>query len=159
MRGNSTSAVGTAFDACNPDEDEFMKSVAVSKACSQVVAGTNFRIIFTAEIPCSAENRENLPDPNFILRQGFQSTVFIPLPDSNEVENVSELYNIGGDLRSYSSDEGSSESNEGGLVGSTGPTLTPEQDSTDDAQASFAMWLGPSLATLVILIASSMVMV
>jgi hypothetical protein len=159
MRGNSTSAVGTAFDACNPDEDEFMKSVAVSKACSQVVAGTNFRIIFTAEIPCSAENRENLPDPNFILRQGFQSTVFIPLPDSNEVENVSELYNIGGDLRSYSSDEGSSENNEGGLVGSTGPTLTPEQDSTDDAQASFAMWLGPSLATLVILIASSMVMV
>ena len=158
MRGNSTSAVGSAFDACDPDEDEFMKSVAVSKACSQVVAGTNFRIVFTAEIPCSAENRENLPDPNFILRQGFQSTVFIPLPDSNEVENVSELYNIGGDLRSYSNDEGSEADSpvEGGLVGSTGPT-TPGQDSTDNA--SFAMWLGPSLATLVILIASSMVMV
>eukprot|EP00890_Picochlorum_soloecismus_P002420 jgi/Picsp_1/3179/NSC_06019-R1_---NA--- len=136
MRGNSTSAVGSAFDACNPDEDEFMKSVAVSKACSQVVAGTNFRIVFTADIPCSAENRENLPDPNFILRQGFQSTVFVPLPDSNEIENVSELYNIGGDLRSYSNDQGPSEvdSPVEGALGSTG-TMAP-------GEASSAIWLG-----------------
>lgn len=143
MRGNSTSAVGSAFDACNPDEDEFMKSVAVSKACSQVVAGTNFRIVFTADIPCSAEDRENLPDPNFILRQGFQSTVFIPLPNSNEIENVSELYNIGGDLRSYSNDQGSSESPVEDALGSTGPQ-----------EASSATWLGSSVTILVILMAT-----
>ena len=98
-----------AFNVCNPSADAFSNSVKISDACTQVVAGTNVKVRFTAMIPCSDTNAQNLPE-GFPLLQGFDAEVFIPLPSSNEVPNVTYVIPTGGLL----------------LVGdSTGPSPAP----------------------------------
>lgn len=84
-----------AVAICYASEDDFVNSVQVSRACSQVVAGTNYMIQFTGTIPCSEENAANLPE-GFLLKQGFQAEVFVPLPVSNEAPQVTSVKNTGG---------------------------------------------------------------
>lgn len=93
--GNSSQDFQDAVATCNASVDDFVNSVQVSRACSQVVAGTNYMIQFTGTIPCSEENAANLPE-GFLLKQGFQAEVYVPLPNSNEASKVTSVENTGG---------------------------------------------------------------
>ena len=84
-----------AVKICNASVDDFVNSVQVSEGCSQVVAGTNYEMRFVATIPCSEENAANLPS-GYLLKQGFQAEVFVPLPNSNEATQVTYVTNTGG---------------------------------------------------------------
>lgn len=84
-----------AVATCNTSVDDFVNSVKVSAACSQVVAGTNYMVQFTGTIPCSKENTANLPE-GYLLTQGFQADVYVPLPNSNEAPEVTSVENTGG---------------------------------------------------------------
>jgi len=84
-----------AFEACSPTEAQYVDSIRVSEACIQVVAGTNVLVRFTTTIPCTDAATEKLP-AGFILKQGFEAEVFIPLPSSNEAPEVKTVTNTGG---------------------------------------------------------------
>ena len=114
-----------AVNACGANENDFVNSVQVSQACSQVVAGTNYRVQFTATIPCPTENTQNVPD-GFLLKRGFISEVFEPLPNSNEAPKVDFVQDTGGLLG-------------GSTIGSNGLVLEGDGSSTvADAVAEVA---------------------
>ena len=48
------------IDICGADAESFAESVKVTAACTQVVAGTNVKVAFSATIPCSEENQAKL---------------------------------------------------------------------------------------------------
>lgn len=88
---NESSCFEEAIQICGATEESFVNSVDVTAACTQVVAGTNVKVAFKTEIPCSAENKQKLV--NTSLSQSWEATVFIPLPSSggnDEVQSVTE---------------------------------------------------------------------
>ncbi|WPT12684.1 hypothetical protein PSENEW3_00002528 [Picochlorum sp. SENEW3] len=84
-----------AVQACGATENDFVNSVQITQACSQVVAGTNYRVQFAATIPCPTGNTQDIPE-GFLLKRGFIAEVFQPLPNSNEAPKVEAVKDTGG---------------------------------------------------------------
>ena len=88
---DSTSDEGRCYDeviaVCGATEEDFINSVVVTAACSQVVAGTNFKLAFTTTIPCDREGKAKLEN-TAQLTQTWEAEVFVPLPsdDSSDEE-------------------------------------------------------------------------
>lgn len=88
---DSTSDEGSCYDeviaVCGATEEDFINSVDVTAACSQVVAGTNFKLAFTTTIPCDREGKAKLEN-TAQLTQTWEAEVFVPLPsdDSSDEE-------------------------------------------------------------------------
>jgi hypothetical protein len=85
--------------ACGATAESFADSVQVTAACSQVVAGTNYKVAFTTTIPCDDANKATLKDTSQ-LDQTFEADVFVPLPADNGGEGqnveVTEITETGG---------------------------------------------------------------
>ena len=80
------------ISVCGATVDDFKNSVEVTAACSQVVSGTNYKVAFSATIPCSDANKAKLSNQD-VLTQTFEAEVFYPLPssaDAPEVKSVKE---------------------------------------------------------------------
>ena len=83
------------IDICGADAESFAESVKVTAACTQVVAGTNVKVAFSATIPCSEENQAKLSSKDQ-LTQEFEAEVFVPLPSSNEAIDVTSVKETSG---------------------------------------------------------------
>lgn len=81
-----------AVNACGSREQDFINSVQVTQACSQVTSGTNYRIGFIATLQCPYWNAQELP-PGFLLKRSFVSEVSNP---STGGANVVVVENTGG---------------------------------------------------------------
>jgi hypothetical protein len=81
-----------AVNACGSSEQDFINSVQVTQACSQVTSGTNNRIGFIATLQCPYWNSQQLP-PGFLLKRSFVSEVSNPDTGGS---NVIVVENTGG---------------------------------------------------------------
>ena len=81
------------ISVCNATEQDFVNSVKVTAACSQVVAGTNVLVSFTTDIPC--ENKSDLKNTKQ-LEQTWEATVFIPLPSDGGKDEVNDVKETSG---------------------------------------------------------------
>jgi len=81
------------ISVCNATEKDFVNSVKVTAACSQVVAGTNVLVSFTTDIPC--DNKSDLKNTKQ-LKQTWEATVFIPLPVNGGKDEVNEVKETSG---------------------------------------------------------------
>ena len=77
------SANDTALSACRPDPAVDLSNLEVISACRQVVAGTNYQLLFQATVPCSSAA--------VVLTRKLAATVFVPLPSSNELPRVTSV--------------------------------------------------------------------
>lgn len=92
---DESSCYQEVIDICGADAQSFADSVKVTAACSQVVAGTNVKVAFSATIPCSDENKAKLSNKDQ-LTQEFEADVFVPLPSSNEAVDVTSVKETSG---------------------------------------------------------------
>ena len=78
----------TVLDACKADPASVINDLQVTSSCSQVVAGTNYKIEFQTTIPCATADSDKVDSQQ--LQQTLQATVFYPLPGAGEpsVESV-----------------------------------------------------------------------
>jgi hypothetical protein len=83
------------ISVCGATVDDFKSSVEVTAACSQVVAGTNYKVAFTATIPCSDANKAKLSNKD-VLTQTFEAEVFYPLPSSADAPEVTSVNETSG---------------------------------------------------------------
>lgn len=90
---NNDACVQEVLAACgNPSPEEIADSVDVSAACSQVVAGTNYKVAFSVTIPCSDADKKKL-DGTAQLTPSFEAEVFEPLPSDNGGEGQTTTVN------------------------------------------------------------------
>lgn len=71
--------------ACKPQADA--ATLSVLDACSQVVAGTNWQVLFEASIPCggSTQNEQVV----------LEASIYQPLPYTNMLPNVTDVKRVG----------------------------------------------------------------
>ena len=55
--------------------------------CRQVVAGTNYRIVFSADLPCTRRAGD-------VQQQTLDATVFVPLPFTNAQPQVTSVQRV-----------------------------------------------------------------
>jgi len=105
---------------CRPPAFKVVKTIEVEAACRQVVAGTNYKVKSTFEVPCSKSNIEKLPVGTSLTRT-IITEAYKPLGDGKlQVESV------------YADDDGG----DGGLLGKSGRKMLGG-DANDDDDGDF----------------------
>ncbi len=74
--------------ACDPDLRGAVRSIQIDAACKQVVAGTNYLIVFHVAFPCRS-------GPKRLLCTEFETVVFQPLPQTNQPPSVTSINQVG----------------------------------------------------------------
>lgn len=73
---------------CKPPAFKVVKTIEVEAACRQVVAGTNYKVKSTFEVPCSEGNIKKLPVGTSLTRT-IMTEAYKPLGDGKlQVESV-----------------------------------------------------------------------
>lgn len=125
-----------AVQACGSNEQDFINSVQVTQACSQVTSGTNYRVQFIATLPCPSWNTQDLPE-GFLLKRSFISEV----SDSDDgFSNVVFVENTGGLLG-------------GNTVSTSGALLESEAASNGTSGATALKATGVAMAGLALMLA------
>ena len=129
---------------CGATEKAFVDSVDVTAACSQVVAGTNYKLAFTTTIPCDKENEAKLKNKKQ-LTQTWEADVFVPLPSSDDKIEVKDSKETSGTCEGLKATP-SPVAPSPGSAPSPGPT--PEPSSASGVALSAALFAGATAVLL-----------
>lgn len=82
-----SSYISSQTNCLNPPSSDSIPPAKVLEACSQVVAGTNYAIVFEAPFPCNNES-------NAVEMERFLAEIYVPLPYTNSPPTVTSVREV-----------------------------------------------------------------